>query len=101
MFLLKGLRNVNIGSVLEVRRVREGIDIPIGFIEVTLARNDGVVQAKPLWIMPGHLRDIETHELPAQSLAISQMLNRETFRRWINESAEMKVKDLMRRGIER
>ena len=100
VFLLKGLRNKSIGTVFEVRRITEGVDIPIGFIEITHLKDNGVVQAKPLWIMPGHLRDIETHALSAQSLSVSQTLSKETFRRWINEEAEMKVKNLMRRGIE-
>lgn len=98
VFLLKGLRNICLGSILEIRRVIEGVNIPIGFIELTNQNDNGMVQAKPIWIMPGHLRDIETHSLSAESLLVSQNLSKDMFQRWLNESTETRVNDLIKRG---
>jgi len=98
VFILEPQSNLEIGSVLEVHRVREGAEFPIGFIEVALRRNDGKIQARPVWIMPGHLRDIETSQLSVQSLTVQPTLSRDTLSKWIHQQTEQEVEDLMRRG---
>lgn len=101
VFLLEGLRSFKIGSLFEVYRTREDVEVSIGFIQATHQREDGIMQAKPVWIMPGHLRDIETGALSVQNLTVYQTLSKDTLSRWVDDRAEMKVQDLMKRGTER
>lgn len=99
IFLLEGLGNSKTGSLLEVYRVRESIEVPIGLIEVSHQKEDGLVQAIPVWIMPVHLRDIETHELSPQSLVAYLTLSKGTLSKWVDNKAEQKVQFLMKRGM--
>jgi hypothetical protein len=98
VFLLEGLSDSRIGLMLEIYRTRESVEVPIGLIEITHQRDDGLVQAKAVWIMPVHMREIETRELSPQSLCAYAALSRDTLERWIEQKAEMKIHDLMKRG---
>jgi hypothetical protein len=98
VFILDGCQGLTAGSVFEVYRVSESVEVPIGFIEAVHQRDDGLMQAKPIWIMPGHLRDIETHQVSTASLRVHAHLTRRTLGPWIDDQAEKKLEDLMRRG---
>lgn len=87
-----------VGSFLEVYRVKELIEIPMGFIETFHQKEDGLIQAKPVWIMPIHLRDLETRELSVDSLKAYPSMTKETLGRWVNDEAESKIQDLFRKG---
>lgn len=99
-FLLECQHTYKIGSMFEVYRIQESVEIPIGFIETTHERADGIIQAKPIWILPGHLRDIERHELSKDNLVVYPTFSSSTLPRWINEQAERKVQELLKRGTE-
>ena len=87
------------GSFLEVYRVKELIEIPIGFIETFHQKEDGLVQAKPVWIMPIHLRDLESRELSVDSVKAYPSMTKSTLTRWVNAEAESKIQDLFRKGM--
>jgi len=97
-FILDCPHSFKIGTMFEVYRKKETVEIPIGFIEITHERADGVIQAKPMWVFPIHLRDIERHELSLESLVIYPTLSSSTLSRWIDVQTEMKVQELLRRG---
>jgi hypothetical protein len=99
-FLLECQHTYKIGSMFEVYRIQESVEIPIGFIEITHERADGTIQAKPIWILPIHLRDIERHELSKDNLVVYPTFSSSTLPRWIDEQAERKVQELLRRGAE-
>jgi hypothetical protein len=99
-FLLECNRKYKIGSMFEVYRIQESVEIPIGFIEIDHEKDDGVIQAKPIWILPVHLHDIERHELSKDNLVVYPTFSSNTLPRWINEQADRKVKELMKRGVE-
>ncbi len=99
-FLLACSHSFKIGSMFEVYRKKEDVEVPIGFIEVIHQRDDSIIQAKPIWILPVHLRDIENHELSVYSLAVYPTFSSNTLPRWIDEQAERKVKELLKRGQE-
>lgn len=88
-----------IGSFLEVYRVKESIEIPIGFIETFHQKEDGLIQAKPVWIMPIHLHDLESRELSVDSLKAYPSMTKSTLARWVNAEAESKIQDLFRKGM--
>jgi hypothetical protein len=100
VFVLESWRELQIGLILEIHRNQETVEVPIGFVETTLQREDGKTQAKPAWIMPIHMRDIEQRELSSKSLVIRKAISRETLSRWVNDRAEEKLQELLKRGIE-
>ncbi|MBF0235635.1 MAG: hypothetical protein HQK65_21765 [Desulfamplus sp.] len=99
IFVLKCPDFHRIGSFLEVYRVKELIEIPIGFIETFHQKEDGLIQAKPVWIMPIHLRDIESRELSVESLKAYPSMTKSTLNRWVDNEAESKIQDLFRKGM--
>jgi hypothetical protein len=100
IFLLDGLHHLKVGSMLEIYRTREGVEVPIGFVRISHQREDGVTQAETVWIMPGHLRDMETGNLSVQNLKFHRILSQDTLERWVDDRAERKLQDLIRRGTE-
>lgn len=98
VFVLDGCEGFSTGSVFEVYRVSESVEVPIGFIELVHQREDRLMQAKSVWIMPGHLRDIETHQVSAANLKVHTNPSKDTLRRWIDYQAERKLEDLIQRG---
>lgn len=98
VFVLEQAGNSKVGFVLEVFRVREAVEIPIGLLEITHEREDGFLQAKALWLMPIHLRDIEKRELSPESLLAYPITSRNTLERYIEQKAEMRIQDVMKRG---
>lgn len=101
VFLLEGFHVFKQGSMFEVYRTTEDVDVSIGLIQTTFQQEGGIVQAKPVWIKPGHLRDIETGALSVRNLRAYQTLSNETLSRWVDDRAETLVQDLIKRGTER
>lgn len=98
VFVLEQAGNSKLGVVLEVFRIREAVEIPIGLLEITHEREDGFLQAKALWLMPIHLRDIEKRQLSPESLLAYPVTSRNTLERYIEQQAEIRIQDVMKRG---
>jgi len=98
VFVIEETGNSKVGGVLEIFRIREAIEIPIGLLEITHEREDGFFQAKALWLMPIHLRDIEKRELSPESLLAYPVTSRNTLERYIEQQAEIRIQDVMKRG---
>lgn len=98
IFLLEHPGHSKSGLVLEVFRIRENVEISIGLLEITHEREDGLFQAKALWLMPVHLREIEKRELSPESLLAYPATSRNTLSRYIEHQAEIKIQDVMKRG---
>lgn len=99
-FLLKCSRNYQTGLMFEVFRKMESVEVPIGFIETTHFRDDGIIQAKPLWIRPVHLRDIERSQLSVENLVVYPFFSSSSLPQWIDEQADKKVNELFKRGAQ-
>lgn len=100
VFLLEGLGDFKQGSIFEVYRTTEDVDVSIGLVQATFQKESGIVQAKPLWVKPGHLRDIETGALSVRNLRAYQTLSIDTLLSWVDDRAEELVQDLLKRGAE-
>jgi hypothetical protein len=100
IFLLEGLHRFHLGSLFELHRIRESVELPIGLIAATRENEDGTIQARPVWIMPGHMRDIESNQVSAQNLTVHNTLTRDALDKWIDGEAEARVRGLIRRGQE-
>lgn len=98
IFLLAGLNELGIGTLLEVYRKHEFVEISIGFIEITHQTSEGLYQAKPVWIMPVHLRDIESRELSHESLSVYTTLTTKTLTGWINRRCDNIIQSLLKKG---
>jgi len=98
VFLLEGLSSFRQGAMFEVYRTMEDVDVSIGLVQATHQRENSVVQAKPVWIKPGHLRDIETGALSVRNLRAYQTLSSDTLSRWVDDKADAMVQDLIGRG---
>jgi len=99
-FLLKCPRKYQVGSMFEVFRKMESVEVPIGFIETIHHRDDGIIQARPLWIRSVHLRDIEKSHLSVDSLVVYPYFSSSSLPQWIDEQADRKVNELMKRGTQ-
>lgn len=97
-FLLKCPRNYQTGIMFEVFRKMETVEVPIGFIETVHYRDDGIIQAKPLWIRPVHQGDIERGQLSVDSLVVYPHFSSSSLPQWIDEQADKKVTELIKRG---
>jgi hypothetical protein len=100
IFLLKGLRPITTGEVLEVYRRRDATESSIGLIEVIHEQEDGEVQAIPLWIKPVHLGDIQNGAVSPSSLIVHRNVSKRTLVQWIDDQANRSVRELLKRGIE-
>jgi hypothetical protein len=98
VFLLKGMQNVRPGSVLEVYRKIEALEVAIGLIEVFHEKENREVQARPIWIMPVHLQAIKEGKLSVDNLIVQCTLSKNTLLRWVDEQAERKLQDALKRG---
>jgi hypothetical protein len=98
IFLLDSPRECKVGTLLEIFRIMESIEVPIGLLEVTHVKSDGVIQAIPRWILPIHLKEIETHELSVDNLVIYSFFTSNILIRWVDEQAERKITELMKKG---
>jgi hypothetical protein len=99
VFLIHSPKRIHIGALLELRRTQEDVELPIGIITVDHEALDGTLQASPIWVMPGHMRDIETHKASPQNLTLGFSLTHDALERWIDNEAEAKVQDLLRTGV--
>lgn len=99
-FVLETAQDLPVGAILEVFRMMEGVEVAIGFLETTHVRDDGRVQAKPLWFGPGHVRDLRRGVVPQSSLSVRSGIQAATLKRSMDMQIEKEVRSLMRRGIE-
>jgi hypothetical protein len=84
--------------MLELFRIQEDVEIPIGFIQVSHEKSNGMVQANPIWILPIHINDIENHRLSLENLVVYSTFETSILTRWIDDQADRKVNDLMKKG---
>ena len=100
VFLLHCHRNIETGSILELHRKIESVELPIGLIMVTSQNEEGIIQATAVWIMAGHLREMELNQLSTENLTIKSIPSKDILSRWIDGEAENRVQELLKRGKE-
>ncbi|GEM_PF-1409642 len=100
VFLLEGIRSFKDGSVFEIYyQTIRSVEVSLGLVKTVHQQEDGIVQAKLLWIKPGRLRDIETNKVLKRNLIIRRTLSSDIVSRWITNEANIKL-ELHKRGIE-
>lgn len=59
VFLLEGNIGAAQGTVIELKRFYAGVEVAIALVEIMEKNSKGQYQARPIWISPGHLRDLK------------------------------------------
>ncbi len=64
----------------------------------TYKKENGVIQASPIWIKPIFMGDIESGQLSVENLLVQRTIRRDTLLKWVDDQSERKVEELIRRG---
>jgi hypothetical protein len=76
--------------------LRTNFEVPVALIEVEHRRDDGITQAKALWISSIHLLDIKKGKFLTTNLKIRNYRGKKFLDRWIDEDFERKDKSIWR-----
>jgi hypothetical protein len=85
IFLFVGNRNTEIGSLFEVYRDLTDVEVCIAIVEVIHIKDDGTVQAKPIWFSPGQKRDLQGGTIGITSLTVRPIIKKQNIERWFRE----------------
>jgi signal transduction histidine kinase len=58
IFLITGMDAASHGRVVELKRLANGVEIAFALVELIEQNAQGQFQGRPVWIAPGHLRDL-------------------------------------------
>lgn len=58
VFLLESDTDIAQGTVIELKRFYDGVEVAIALVEIVEKNSKGQYQANPVWFSPGHLRDL-------------------------------------------
>lgn len=76
VFLLDSNHPLFPGMLLEVHRYRDGVEGLVGVLEVIEQNVKQQYQAIPLWLSPGHLRDLRTSQLSITDITVRPFISR-------------------------
>jgi hypothetical protein len=80
VFLIKVEGPIGRGELAELRRYVSGVEVPIALVELMERNSRGQVQARPVWLSPGHLRDLRMGTFLATDLAVDRKIQLRTLR---------------------
>lgn len=98
VWVLEGGGGVAIGSLVQVYRRSEGIEVPIALLRVDHERDDGEKQASEVWIGAGHKRDIQVDAVSVESLLATSAVSHDIVNKWVQVVVEGQVKALIDQG---
>ena len=70
VFLIEVSTPIAVGKVAELRRFRDGIEMPIALVEFMEQNSQGQFQARPVWISPGHLRNLKMNQFMPEDIVV-------------------------------
>lgn len=62
LFRLSGLIDLAQGTIIELRRFNDGVEVAVALVEIMEKNTDGEYQARLIWFSPGHLNQLRTGE---------------------------------------
>lgn len=65
-----------VGTLLELQRTDNGVEVPIAVVEVKGINSKAQLQAHPLWFGPGHLNDLMRNTLNQTSVRATLLVSR-------------------------
>ena len=63
LLLLEGDIDVVQGTLMELKRFDNEVEVSMALVEIIEKNSKGQYQARPIWISPGHLRDLRTGQI--------------------------------------
>jgi hypothetical protein len=79
------------GTLLELSRTDNGVEIPIGLLEIKGTNSREELQAHPIWFGVGHLNELMKNTLSLQSVRASTIISTRAVRKASDEWAQTKV----------
>lgn len=67
-FVLRGHLQDSTDVLVEIRRPLDDVEVPFAIVRVSGHTSQGLIQADPIWISAGHLRDLKASRFSASSL---------------------------------
>ena len=64
------------GTLLELQRTDNGVEVPIALVEVRGVNSKAQLQAHPVWFGPGHLNDLMNNTLSQASVRATPLVSR-------------------------
>lgn len=79
IFLIEG--NVAQGSILELRRTHDNVEVAIALVEIMEINTQGQYQARIIWFSPGHLNDLMTSKYNYSDIFIGPSIQLRTLQK--------------------
>ena len=88
IFVMSGYLQESSGTLVEIRRPLEDIEVPFAIVRVVGTTERGYHQAVPIWISPGHQRNFTRREFDPRTLRAKTTLTYDRVLEAFNERAE-------------
>ena len=88
VFVISGYLQESIGTLVEIRRLLEDIEVTFAIVRVVRTTEKGYYLAVPIWISPGHQKDFMDHEFAPRTLRAKTTLTYDRVWEAFNERAE-------------
>lgn len=79
-----------VGTLLELQRTDNGVEVPIALVEVRGINSSAQLQAHPIWFGAGHLKDLMTSTLNLSSVRATIFVSREAAEKGARQLAQDK-----------
>jgi len=81
VFLLDSNIYIPQGSVVELKRFEEDVEGPMALVEIMEKNKKDQYQGRPIWISPGHLRDLKLGNLAYSNIIAKPLVQLTTIQR--------------------
>lgn len=81
LFCLSGLIEVAQGTIIELRRFNDGVELAVALVEIMERNSEGEYQARLIWFSPGHLNQLKTGEYAYADLIAKPLVQLRTIER--------------------
>lgn len=85
--LLDGVPQEANGKIAQLKRTMNDIDVPFAVIEFGDRNAQGQIQARVLWIAPGHLRDLKSQQFAASDIVVDLFVNQRSILELVKTSS--------------
>lgn len=81
VFLLEGNLGAAQGTVVELKRFYAGVEVTIALVEIMEKNSKGQYQTRPIWVSPGHLRDLRMSQFVVSEIEAEPLVKLRTLQR--------------------
>lgn len=88
IFLLEGNIGVVQSHIIELKVFCAGVEVVIALVEIIEENSKGQYQAKPIWILPGHLRELKMGQFIYSEIEADPFVKLRTLKRAIDQISD-------------